>query len=121
VKLHLRWSKPISLKSSKQNLIYEVDLPKISTASGIYIFARQRKDQTRNFETLYIGQAKNIRLRVRGQLKNLPLMLHLMRAKQGQKVLITASFVGRSGQQAGKSISIVERALIRHFLSAGHD
>jgi hypothetical protein len=120
MKLHLKWSKAVPLKTSK-HLIYDVDLQRLPAVAGLYVFARQRKDRTRNFEALYIGQAKNVRQRVRGQLKNLPLMLHLQRAKQGQKMVIAGTFAGRSGQQAGKSISIAEKALIRHFLSEAHD
>jgi hypothetical protein len=48
-------------------------------------------------------------------------MLHLKNAKQGQRLLLTAKFVGQPGQQAAKCIPIIERALIRFFLSEGHD
>jgi hypothetical protein len=122
MKMHLEWSRPIPLKDgSRENLLCAVDLAKLPTAGGVYTFGRQRKDQDRNFEALYVGKANTIRRRVRGQLKNLPVMLHLKNARQGRRLLLTAKFVGQPGQRAGKCIPIIERALIRYFLSEGHD
>jgi hypothetical protein len=48
-------------------------------------------------------------------------MLHLQRAKIGKKVLLTGRFVPRPGQKAEKCVTLIERALIRYFLSEGHD
>ena len=122
MRLHLNWTRPIPLKKSRQNLIYDVDLERLPASTGIYIFGRQRKDENRNFEALYVGQATRIRNRVRHHLENnLRLMLHLKNAKQGQRVVLAATFRGLPGQQAKKSLAIVERALIRHFLSEGHN
>ena len=76
----------------------------------------------RNFEALYVGQATNgISARVRQQLKNLPLMLHLKKAKSGKRIILAARFVSRPGQQETKCLALLERALIRYFLSEGHD
>ena len=122
MKLHLDWARLIPLKDgSREQLIYAVDLSKLPKVGGIYVFGRQRKDQTRNLEALYVGKANNIRSRIRGQLKNLPLMLHLKNARQGQRLVLIARFVGQPGQRAGKSLAVIERALIRYFLSEGHD
>jgi len=73
------------------------------------------------FEALYVGKANDIRGRVAGQLKNLPLMLHLQKAKSGQRFVYAARFVPKPGQQEEKCLTLLERALIRYFLSEGHD
>jgi len=122
MKLHLEWARPIPLKDgSREGLIYTVDLNKLPAVAGIYVFGRQRKDQTRNIEALYVGQATRIRSRVKSQLNNVRLMKHLQKARQGQRKILAARFVARPGQQPSKSLAIIERALIRHFLSEGHD
>jgi len=41
--------------------------------------------------------------------------------KNGKRVLLAGRFIPRSGQQEDKCLSILERALIRYFLSEGHD
>ena len=116
MKLHLDWARLIPLKDgSREQLIYTVDLHKLPKVGGIYVFGRQRKDVTRNLEALYVGKANNIRSRIRGQLKNLPLMLHLKNARQGQRLVLIARFIGQPGQRAGKSLAVIERALICDF------
>jgi len=70
---------------------------------------------------LYVGKARNIRQRVKGQLNNLKLMQHLKGAKTGKRVVFAGSVVARPGQQMDRIFSIAERALIRHFLSEGDD
>jgi hypothetical protein len=119
MKLRLEWERPLLLKdASDQNLIYSFDHAKAPDGSGIYIFGRQHG---KKFEALYVGKAGSIQSRAKGQLKNLPLMLHLQNAKNGKRVLLTGRFVANKGQRQDKCLSLLERALIRHFLSEGHD
>jgi hypothetical protein len=119
MKLHIEWNRPVSLKDgAKQNLIYFVDPSKLSTASGIYILGRRWGS---DLEALYVGKANNIRSRVKGQFNNLRLMQHLRNAKTGKRILLTGRIVTRPGQRLEKSLLLLERALIRYFLSEGHD
>ncbi len=119
MKLRLEWARPLHLKDgSRQNLIYNVDQSKLPTAHGVYIMGRRFG---KDFEALYVGKANNIRGRVRGQLKNLPLMLHLKKAKSGRRIVLTGRFIPRPGQRPAKCLPLLERALIRYFLSEGHD
>jgi hypothetical protein len=83
-----------------------------------YVFGRR---YGRNFEALYVGKATELHGRIKGQLKNLPLMLHLKKATSGKRVVLTGRFVARPGQQPAKCLSLIERSLIRYFLSEGHD
>jgi hypothetical protein len=54
-------------------------------------------------------------------LKNLPLMLHLKNAKNGKRIVLAGRFLSRPGQQIKTCLPLIERALIRYFLSEGHD
>lgn len=121
MKLHLEWGTPIPLTDgSGQNLIYVLDPNKLPKAAGVYVFGRRRRNG--GFEALYVGKANDIRGRVWGHRKNLPLMMHLKKtAKQGERVVRTGVFNARPGQNHTKCLAIIERALIRFFLSEGHD
>jgi len=117
--LGLEWTRAVPLKdASKDNLIYSLPLEKLPDAAGVYIFGRR---YGQNFEALYIGKANRIRGRVKGQCNNLRLMQHLKNAKSGKRVLLAAKFNPRPGQKTPTCIALIERALIRYFLSEGHD
>jgi hypothetical protein len=119
MKLRLEGTKPLTLiDAAHLNLIYWVDVSRLPDKAGIYVFGRRYGS---NFEALYVGQATSIRGRVKSQFKNLPLMLHLATAKNGKRVLLGGVFVPKPGQQESKCLPILERALIRYFLSEGHD
>ncbi|MEQ1440799.1 hypothetical protein AAG565_15745 [Fontimonas sp. SYSU GA230001] len=119
MKLHLEWSRPVPLKdATAENLVFKADLSKISTASGIYVFGRRWGSQ---FEALYVGKAANVRSRVKSHFNNLRLMQHVKNARNGKRVVLTARFVARPGQQVEKCLRVLERGFIRYFLSEGHD
>jgi hypothetical protein len=101
------------------NLIYVPKPEKIPKAAGVYIFGRRQRNG--GFEALYVGKANNIRGRVWGHRNNLPLMIHLKKAKQGERVVRAGVFKSRQGQNPSRCLPIIERALIRYFLSEGHD
>jgi hypothetical protein len=75
----------------------------------------------KQFEALYVGKANKIRGRIRGQLNNSRLMQHLLHAKNGERVILAGGLLTKQGQQLKKCLAIAEKALIRHFLSEGHD
>jgi len=119
MKLHVDWGKPVWLKdASDDNMIYGVDLAKISNGSGVYIFGRRWGSQ---FEALYVGKAGNIRGRIKGHLNNLRLMQHLRNAKTGKRIVLAGRLLTKPGQRLPKCLVLAERALIRYFLSEGHD
>lgn len=117
--LQIEWSRPIQLKdASRDSLIYNLDLTKVDDATGVYIFGRRWGNQ---FEALYVGKAGKIRSRVKGHLNNLKLMQHLRHARTGKRILLAGRIITRPGQKIAKCMTLAERALIRHFLSEGHD
>src|SRR5688572_28890697 len=80
-----------------------------------------RKWGTGGHEALYVGMANNLRGRIKGQLNNLKLMLHVRHAQGGRRVILTGEIKTRPGQQTRTCLPIIERALIRYFLSEGHN
>jgi hypothetical protein len=117
--LYVNWNKPIQLRSSGKGAVgYSVDLDKVPDSAGVYIFGRQFGN---NFEALYVGKASRIRSRIRTHFNNLRLMEHLRDAKTGRRVLLAGVLDARQGQKIPTCLPIIERALIRHFLSEGHD
>jgi hypothetical protein len=120
MKLFLDWSNPIPLlDGSDRNLMYRIDPERLPNSAGVYVFGRRRRN--RDFEALYVGKANNISGRVRSHEKNLPLMMHLKNARNGKLFVRVGVFNARQGQTAGRCLPIIERALIRYFLSEGHD
>ncbi len=116
--LKLIWHKPIKLKESKANLIYELDLDRVPSKPGVYIFMRSFG---RKRSALYIGKASKLKSRIKGQRNNLKLMKGIQRAAIGRRVLVVGEFMPKPGQNADKCLPLIEQALIRHFLSEGHD
>jgi hypothetical protein len=111
MKLKMEWTRQISLRSAAQsNLIYSVDEDKFPTASGVYVFGRRHGG---GFEALYVGKANDIRGRLRGQFKNLPLMMHVKKVKTGKRILLVGCFHAKPGQKLARCLPIVERALLR--------
>ena len=118
MKLQVDWGRPIVLNRNRNSFGYMLDLSRLTDRPGVYIFGRQWGS---GFEALYVGKAENIQSRVKGQLNNLRLMEHLRTAKTGKRVLLTGMFVTKRGQQVDRGLRLMERALIRYFLSEGHD
>jgi hypothetical protein len=119
MELKIEWDRPLQLKdASKQNMIYAVDIQKVTNDAGIYVFGRRWGKQ---FEALYVGKADKIRGRVKGQFNNLRLMQHLRNARAGKRILLAGKLNTKRGQRLAKCLRFSERAMIRHFLSEGHD
>lgn len=104
--------------SSTYDLTYSVDLEKLPPDPGAYVFGRRWAS---SFEALYVGKAMNIRKRIHGQLNNLRLMQHVRKAKWGRRIILAGSLQTRPGQKVERCLPILEQALIRYFLSEGHD
>jgi hypothetical protein len=120
MKLQIEWDRPIHLKDvRKDGMIYDLDLEKIEIGTaGVYVFGRRWASQ---FEALYVGQANKIRGRIKNHLNDLRLMQYLQRAKTGKRLVLVGRINVKRGQQLNRCLRIAELALIRHFLSEGHD
>jgi len=119
MKISVEWGRPLALRNgSRQNLICVLDFDKVPDSAGVYVFGRR---WGKDIEALYVGKATNIRSRVNGQFNNLRLMQHLKHAKIGKRVFLFGKAITKTGQKIDKVVSLLERALIRYFLSEGHD
>lgn len=119
MELRIAWDRPLQLKdATKQNMIYALDVNKVTNQAGIYIFGRRWGNQ---FEALYVGKGDNVRSRVKGQFNNLRLMQHIRNARGGKRILLTGELNTKRGQRLAKCLRLSELAMIRHFLSEGHD
>jgi hypothetical protein len=119
MKLFVEWLRPIPMKdATRENLIYNAVLDKLPSVPGVYVFGRRWGKQ---FEALYVGKATNIRSRVKSQLNNLRLMQHLRKAQAGKRFVLAGRITTKPGQQLDRCLPLIERGLIRYFLSEGYD
>lgn len=117
MELHVEWDRLLVLKDDK-DMMYSVNLAKLPPRAGVYVFGRRWSS---GFEALYVGKANRIQNRVKSQLNNLRLMRHLKNAKAGKRVLLAGLINTKPGQQISKCLKLIERGLIRYFLSEGHN
>lgn len=120
MKLLIVWERPIPIrKKSASKLSYSIDVTRIPTSPGIYIFARR---WGRTYEALYVGKSNSLRKRISTHLKNnLQLVRHIDNASSGKRVIIVGLPSTKPGQQMPNVLRTLEMAVIRHFLSEQHD
>ncbi len=118
--LRVTWHNPVRLRKPRADstLIYDLDLSKAPAKPGVYIYMRKFG---KSLSPLYVGKARNLRIRVGQQLNALRLMKGIQNAAIGSRAVAFGEFVARPGQSADKCITLIEKTLIRHFLSEGHD
>lgn len=118
--LRVTWHKPVKLRKSRpgSTYIYELDQDSIPDKPGVYIFMRRFG---KNLNPLYVGKAQNLKTRIGQQLVALKLMKGLENAEIGSRAVVFGEFVPRPGQSENRCLLLIEKALIRHFLSEGHD
>jgi hypothetical protein len=119
MKVEIEWMRPIRLRKVKSaGAGYGVDLKKIVSSPGLYVFGRKYGQK---FEALYVGKAKKLKRRIKQQLNNLKLFNHIHDATKGKRIVLVGVLRTKGGQKSEKCLAIGETALIRHFLSEGHD
>jgi hypothetical protein len=117
MELRVEWGRIVALKDDR-DLVYSTNLAKLPCRPGVYVFGRRWGN---GFEALYVGKGISIRNRVKGQFNNLRLMQHIKNAKTGKRILVAGQINTKPGQQTTKCLKLIERGLIRYFLSEGHD
>ena len=119
VHVDLKWRRPILLKDgSEEGLIYTCNLDRLEQSHGCYVFCRR---WGKSLVPVYVGQASNIRRRIKKHFNNLKLMVALQHsAKGGDRVLLHGTIKGRPGQRLERTLNVAERALIEKALSDGH-
>ncbi|MBZ5607489.1 MAG: hypothetical protein LAP38_04475 [Acidobacteriia bacterium] len=113
----LEWGDPLPLAQSQANGIYEVNLDAIPTGPGIYIFFRAFGDAA---EALYVGKAGGLRGRIKTQMNAVKLMKGIENAAIGPRYVVAGEFKARPGQRQ-HLLPVIERAMIRYYLTKGHE
>lgn len=119
MRINVQWLTPRELwEDSTKVLIYDCDWGSLPEMPGVYVFARAFGEST---TPLYVGQATNLRGRVRKQLNNLRLMRGLENTRIGPRLLLPAEITVRIGHHLARALNLVEQSLIKHYLSEGHE
>jgi excinuclease UvrABC nuclease subunit len=91
----------------------------IEAGSGVYVFARVFNGIA---TPIYIGEATNIRSRIHQHTeRNVRLMNGIKTSGKGKKVDLYCTVRTNSTQRRDAMLAILQRGLIEHALSAGHD
>lgn len=106
---HLVWHPAISLPSGPK----DPAIKDISTEPGVYVFFRQHG---RKVQVFYVGKAKRLQGRIRGQLNNHALMTAIATAKNGTRKIVWADLRLRPGQKEAEALRAAERLMIRHYV-----
>ena len=114
VKAELLWSDPLLLQNHPQ--LEDINLSDLPEFGGIYTFSRMFGEKE---NILYIGMAKNIKVRIKQQFNNRKLMDGIQQAARGQRRLRYATFKTRQADTEA-ALRLVEKELIRHFIDEGH-
>lgn len=108
----LEWNDPIDLPTGPKDPV----IGQIPVEAGIYVFFREHGVKVQIF---YVGKAKKLRGRIKGQLNNHLLMTAISNSKNGKRRLVWASLKLRPGQKVEGALHAAEKLMIRHFVEQG--
>lgn len=118
MQIEATWSIPLDLaKSAQKHMIYDLDLEQIPTSAGVYVFGRKHGGKV---TPIYIGESLNLRSRISGHLKSLPLMRAIETAPSGARFLIFCTVKAGTAAKSKKHVRVIEKALILHAQGEGH-
>jgi hypothetical protein len=115
------WHRPVELiDGTDLNLVYSVkSFESFPDGPGAYVFARVFG---KKLVPLYIGEAVSVRTRIRQHLeKHVKLVNGVKKSGTGKKVVMFCTVKTSSEQRRGSMLKILQRALIEHALSEGHE
>lgn len=118
--ISITWHNPLALiDGSKLSLTFTVEEAGIPDKPGCYVFFNQYGDSK---HIIYIGQAKNLNSRVNQQFKtNVRLMNVIKEFGRGSKKLMYCTIKPKRAQRIERLLKIVEKSLIKHALTNGHE
>lgn len=118
MEIEIKWLTARPLRDGhRENLIYTLNLEQIPEESGLYLFAREHGDSA---SVLYVGQALNLRSRIKQQLNATKLMKGMQNAPTGRRVVIPGVVITKPGQQIKRVLAISESAMIRRLHDNKH-
>lgn len=113
--IYASWAPPLDLPTSQDG--YDVDATLIPDQPSVYIIGRRHGD---NSVPLYIGRTAKLRRRMDQHFDSRAFMRALAAFPNGTRFLAWATFNLRQGQRIARVMAVVERGLIAHALSEGH-
>jgi len=122
VDIEILWRTPITLQIAQKDAPEDYVIPisankRIPEVPGVYIFCRKFGG---NYEPLYVGQADNLKTRIRQHLKtNVSLMKALRDAKSGTRSVLIGEIITKQGQQSRRVLDVVEATLIAEAVDYG--
>lgn len=119
--IHATWQKSINLvKVKKGNFIFEINIEKFPKIAGCYVIYNQYGNASRKI--LYIGQAINLKSRIKYQLNNLELMTGINKSMKGSKKILfcTVQFKGKQSKNKKKVLNVLEKNLIKMAILDDH-
>lgn len=114
------WAQPIDLvDGTSLGLTYYVkEITQIPENPGAYVFARVHSGKV---TPLYIGESANLRKRIDQHFKkNVRLMNSLKKAPSGKLVFLYCTIRTNSDKRRDAMLALLQKALIEHALSEGH-
>lgn len=121
MKIHATWQKPQTLfKTKNGNFIYETNLENFPKVPSCYMIYNQHGNASRKI--LYIGQALNLKSRIKYQLNNLELMNEILKSVTGSKRIIFCiiQFKSKQSNDKKKVMNILENNLIKIAILNNH-
>lgn len=113
------WGEEILLHPDKKgNLIFEFPESELTDEAGCYVFYNRIRMRC---NILYIGKASNIKARLNTQFNTVRLMNGIKKSGRGNKVLIYCTIKLKGGQKLEKALATLEKNLIKHAFSEGHE
>lgn len=119
MQIEATWSQPIALKKGLPGgLIYVLKLEDLPEEPGVYVFGRKHGESV---VPIYIGETLSIRGRVKDHLNSLALMRAIENAPNGGRFFIYCTVKAGSKEKAKKHVKVLEKALLVHAQSEGHE
>lgn len=119
MKIEATWSQPTKLVLSRSpDKIYELDLEALPAKPGVYVFGRRHGGSV---TPIYIGETLSIKARTKGHLNSVALMGAIKAAPKGERFFIYCTVKAGNKDKAKKLIKVLEKALILHAQSEGHE
>lgn len=119
--IEAQWHPPLELVEAGEdaNLIYSCPrAANIPDEPGVYVFGRRHGEFV---APLYIGRSKNLQTRLYQHLDSVPLMKAIQRMQNGSRFYLYCTVTPKPGQRIDRVLDVLERALIDHAMTTGHE
>ncbi|MCE1225207.1 MAG: GIY-YIG nuclease family protein [Geobacteraceae bacterium] len=117
MEIEAKWSNQVDIEINRDGEC-SINLDLIPSDAGVYVFARKYANKT---IPIYIGKALNLKSRIKTHLNSIKLIKGLKEQPSGNRIIIYCQIILKRGQNIDSAIKIIEKALILHAQSDGHE